>query len=112
MTTTAGPTPLTYNSYLRNLAVLAVINLETTPQGATQSVDPNFNQIIPQMLNYAELRIQRDLDLLPLQVVNDSYSLVAGDNVLQISVNDFVTVQNILVVDGTKKYPLIPTTKE
>jgi len=67
---------------------------------------------MPQMLNYAELRIQRDLDLLPLQTDNSSYSLTAGNNVLSLSVNDFVTVQNIAVLSGTQRTTLTPVTKE
>jgi hypothetical protein len=102
MTSVPGPTPLTYDSYVQTVSSMAVINPS----------DVNFTSMIPQMLNYAELRIQRDLDLLPLQTVNDSYVLTLGSNVLQISVNDFVTVQNILLVSGTQKNPLTPVTKE
>jgi hypothetical protein len=111
MTAVPGPTPLTYDSYIKNLAVLAVINTETVG-GSTRAVDPNFNQIVPQMINYAELRIQRDLDLMPLQTTNDSYLLTLGNNILQVSVNDFVTVQNILVVNGTVKKRMLPVSKE
>jgi hypothetical protein len=64
------------------------------------------------MLNYAELRIQRDLDLMPLQTVNNTYILSNGGNLIQISVNDFVTVQNIMLVNGTVKKHLVPISKE
>lgn len=111
MTSTPNTNPLTYASYLQSIATLAVINLQTV-SGMLRSVNPEFNSIIPQMLNYAELRIQRDLDLLPLQTDNDTYALAAGDNVLQISVSDFVTVQNVRVISGTKKLSLTPVSKE
>ena len=96
--------PLTYNSYVTAVGPMAVIASPTT--------DPNLTALMPQMLNYAELRIQRDLDLLPLQTDNSGYSLTAGNNVLSLSVNDFVTVQNIAVLSGTKRITLTPVTKE
>ena len=96
--------PLTYNSYVTAVGTMAVIASPTT--------DPNLTALMPQMLNYAELRIQRDLDLLPLQTDNSGYSLTAGNNVLSLSVNDFVTVQNIAVLSGTKRITLTPVTKE
>ena len=104
-------TPLTYNGYVNQIATLAVVNT-TTSGGVVSGVDPAFNTLIPQMLNYAELRIQRDVDLLPLLTSNSSYSLVTGSNLLQVSVNDFVTIQTISVVNGTATIPLLPTTKE
>ena len=55
---------LTYNDYVTQIGVLAVVNT-TTSSGVVVGDDTAFNAIIPQMLNYAELRIQRDLDLMP-----------------------------------------------
>jgi hypothetical protein len=110
MTAVPGPTPLSYDSYIKNLAVLAVINTETVG-GSTRAVDPNFNQIVPQMINYAELRIQRDLDLLPMQQ-QQSYALQVGVPSFAFPMNDFVTVQNMVVSGGGKYSALAPTTKE
>jgi hypothetical protein len=67
--------------------------------------------IIPQMLNYAELRIQRDLDLLPSQT-SRPYTLTIGNNQLQLGAYDFVTVQTITLNVAGVTYPLLPTTKE
>lgn len=103
-------TPLTYNGYLTQVATMAVVNT-TTVNGVVQGVDAAFNAIVPQMLNYAELRIQRDLDLLPL-LTSANYSLTSGNNVLAISVNDFVTLQTLSVVVGTQTLPLLPVSKE
>ena len=102
MTAATGPTPLTYDGYIAALGVL----------GVTDTAAAAFQTIVPQMLNYAELRIQRDLDLLPLQNTSSTYSLTAGDNVLQVAVNDFVTVQNVQYINGTKAVPLVPVSKE
>ena len=108
---TPNTTPLTYNSYVTQIGTMAVVNT-TTSGGVVVGVDSAFNNIIPQMLNYAELRIQRDLDL--LQSVNaKTYTLSYGNNQLQISVNDFVTLQTVEITgnDGSS-YSLTPVSKE
>lgn len=114
--TTPNTVPLTYNSYVTQIANMAVVGYTTVTNSSSNSivvgVDDAFNAIIPQMLNYAELRIQRDLDLLPSETKNTSYALTAGNNQISISPNDFVTVQTIQVTSGTAKIPLLPTTKE
>jgi len=107
---TPNTTPLTYNGYVSQIGTMAVVNT-TTVGGVVVGVDDAFNQIIPQMLNYAELRIQRDLDLLPSQTSN-TYTLTYGSNLLQISVNDFVTIQTVGIVQNGLTYPLTPVTKE
>jgi hypothetical protein len=89
---------------------MAVVNT-TTASGVVVGVDAAFNAIIPQMLNYAELRIQRDLDILP-SMTSNTYTLVPGNNILQISVNDFVTIQDLAVVNSGVNYPLVATSKE
>ena len=101
---------LTYNDYVTQVATLAVVNT-TTSSGVVVGVDTEFNNLIPQMLNYAELRIQRDVDLLPSQT-QQTYVLGVGSNLLQVPVDDFVTIQTISVVDGTSQIPLLPATKE
>ena len=60
----ANTIPLTYNLYVTQIATMAVVETQVVT-GVVTGVDQAFNDIIPQMLNYAELRIQRDLDLLP-----------------------------------------------
>jgi hypothetical protein len=111
MMSTPNTNPLTYNGYVTQVATLAVVNT-TTLNSVVVGVDAAFNNIIPQMLNYAELRIQRDLDLLNSRVVNTSYSLSASNPVVALSVNDFVTLQTVGVVSGTVTTPLLPATKE
>lgn len=106
--TTPATTPLTYNGYVTALATLAVINTSTV-SGVVQG-DANFQLAVPQMLNYAELRIQRDLDLTPARQENDTYTLTAGSNKLAISTNDFVTVENIIL--SASGQPLMPVSKE
>lgn len=99
--------PLSYNAFVTLIGVMAVVNTAEV-SGVVEGVDPYFNAIIPQMLNYAELRIQRDLDLLPL-LTSSAYAFTAGNNVLSISIDDFVTVQTVTV--GVNA-PLLPVSKE
>jgi hypothetical protein len=110
MTATPQTTPLTYNGYVTQVANMAVVNVQTTA-GIVVGVDEAFNVTIPQMLNYAELRIQRDLDLLPSQTTRP-YTLTIGNNQLQLGAYDFVTVQTIALSASGVTYPLLPTTKE
>jgi len=114
---TPNTTPLTYNSYVTQIGTMAVVNtVADSTTGIVSGVDPAFNVIIPQMLNYAELRIQRDLDLLNL-VTSNTYALTAGSQQLQISINDFVTIQTITGSFGNGSItpilpPLLASTKE
>jgi hypothetical protein len=84
--------------------------------GVNQGVDAAFSELIPNMLNYAELRIQRDLDFLQSQSSN-TYALTPGSNTLSIPIDDFLTTQTFevlqtsgaTVVNGT---PLLSVSKE
>lgn len=115
--TTPNTTPLTYNGYVTQIATMAVIQTTTVSGVVVGANDPAFNAIIPQMLNYAELRIQRDLDMLPALIANDTYSLTSNNNLLIIDPNDFVTIRSIIpkIVVGESLVngpPLLPCTKE
>lgn len=90
---------------------MAVVNYSTVG-GIVTPTDTAAQAIIPSMLNYAELRIQRDLDLLPSQIVVNTYSLSIGANMLSISSNDLQTIQTVSITSGTSQIPLLPTTKE
>ena len=108
---------LCYNDYITQIATLAALRTLTT--GNVVSFDdtgnqnnPGPNTLTPQMINYAELRIQRDLDLLPSLISNTTYSLSQGSNTVALSVDDFVTVRTITYVNGSQKIPLLPVSKE
>jgi len=112
---TINTNPLSYNAYIQQMGVMAVVNTSEV-SGVWQFNDPAGQTITPQMLNYAELRIQRDLDLLAARTSN-VYTLVAGNYVLQIPIDDFITVETveILVMNGTQQVnstPLVATSAE
>lgn len=93
--------PLTYDSYVSQMATMAVVS----------PTDPAFLEILPQMLNYAELRIQRDLDLLGSQTTF-TYLFPTGSNTINLDVDDLYTVQTVNVVVNGVPTPMLPATKE
>lgn len=96
-------TGLTYSTYVQQIATMAVVPV----------TDPNFTIIIPSMIDYAELRMQRDLDFLSTQTSNTSYSFTSGNNVLTIPSSGFVVMQTVEVIDGSgNSTPLLPIGKE
>lgn len=101
---------LTYNDYVTQLGTMTVVQTQTVG-GIVVGVDQAFNDIIPQALNYAELRIQRDCDLLP-SLTSNAYQLTPNVNTLIISIDDFVTIQTLGVTVGGSLMPLIPVSKE
>jgi hypothetical protein len=109
----ASVNPLTYNAYVTQIATLAVYNV-TTVSGVVTPVDAAFATIIPQMLEFAEMRIQRDLDLAQTMLAQQAYSVNTGSNSFTISTADFITVQNVQAQPsgGTQTYNLLPVTKE
>ena len=77
------------------------------------TTDTNFQIILPQMISYAELRMQRDLDFLSTQISNSSYSLTAGNGTLTIPTSQFVVMETFEVIDGSgSSAPLLPVGKE
>lgn len=112
---TAPTNPLSYNAYIQNVGVMAV---ETTTMnaGVCQFNSAPLQIIVPQILNYAEQRIARDLDLLSSQTSN-IYTLTTGANVFPLPVNDFQVVQTLEIVQISNgavvnACPLLPTSKE
>lgn len=118
---------LTYNTYVTQIAEMAVVSED----------DPNFQIIIPAMIQYAELRINRDLDLVStstsihgpefiLSAGNRNISLKDADGNNTIELPDgsgyFVVSEQLNLIlptgqtnpDGPDAYrqPLLPTTKE
>lgn len=107
------PTPLTFNSYVQQIATLAVVQYTAgTPYSFT---DAPSQAMLPQMLNYAELRIQRDLDLFQATATPATYSLSSGANLLTLGAYDFVAVQTLnakATSGGVVSSPLTPVSPE
>lgn len=113
--TAPATTPLSYNAYVQNLGVMAVA-LTQEISGVYSFVDPPLQTILPQALNYAELRIQRDIDFLTARAPNN-YTLTAGSNTLSIPINDFLMVDTIELTQTSgssvvNSAPLTPVSRE
>lgn len=85
---------------------------------AMDATDVDFPTIIPAIINYAEMRIYRELDLIAT-VFRDTSVVLTPSNQNAALPNSFVTVQgiNILTPVGgnpasAARTPLIPTSKE
>jgi hypothetical protein len=101
---------LTYSTFATELALLAVVS----------PTDDAFLSNLPSAINYAELRIYRDIDLLSTVMAVTGFSLMSGSNVLTLAEGDFVTLQNINVLTPVgqaspltaTRNPLVPASKE
>jgi hypothetical protein len=104
------PTGLTYTQYVTQIATMAVV----------ETNDPAFVTILPAMIDYAELRILRDLDMLSTITASASYSLTGGSRTISFPAADFVTLQqiNVLAPPGSSdpatatRVSLLPVAKE
>lgn len=108
---------LTYTTYKTQIAQMAVV----------AETDVNFLAILPMMLNYAELRICRDLDFLSTSAAlhGAGYQLTAGNRNLSFPIDlgngtSFVISEQINLItpvgqsdpDAGTRTPLLPATKE
>jgi hypothetical protein len=106
---------LSFNLYVQQIGILAVATTAETA-GLWAFIDAPLQGALPSMLNYAELRIARDLDTLSSQGSN-MYTLTAGQAVLPVPINDFLTVQTVEIVqtssgNAVNATPLVPASKE
>lgn len=84
---------LTYAEYVTTVATMAVVDPANT----------SFLAILPNAIDYTELRIQRDLDLLATVNSNTTFALTANQRALTFTQGTFVTIQdvNVLTPVGT-----------
>lgn len=100
-----------YAEYKKQIYVMAGYTVDSN--GSIASYDPNYEAILPELISYAELRIQRDLDFLSTQAVDTSLTFTIGNNVLSIPQSNFIVLQTIeAITAGGTSTTLLPTTKE
>src|ERR1700677_1042897 len=107
--------PLSFNSWVQTIGSMAVVQTQET-SGVWGFVDAPLQIVLPQILSYAEGRIQRDLDILAGQTSN-IYTLVAQNPIFGLPINDFFTVETleILYMNGSQvvnSSTLLPVSKE
>lgn len=96
---------LTYTQYKTALANLIPIS----------ESDTNFTTILPQVIEYAEQRIHRELDLLTAIVRDTSSTFTANSRNFTLPSNGgrFVNVEGVnVLVSGTRTYQLIPASRD
>ena len=106
----AQPTALTYNSLVTQVCLLAPYQYSLVA-GVVTPQQPEFTALIPMMLNYAEQRIQRDMELLNTQVMRGPYPLAVGSNQLSVPPSDLLVIQDVLVSIGGVPTPMHPVSK-
>ena len=112
----SGPNPLSYNAYIVQIARMGVYTYGNVGGVNQITDDSTIQDIIPMILNYAELRIARDINMLS-SMTSNSYTLTAGAPVFSLPVGDFLTVQTLEVCQTNngqvvQATPLIPVSKE
>jgi hypothetical protein len=99
-----------YSSYVTALATLAVVD----------PANSDFQELLPSIIDYAELRIYQDLDLLSTVSPQTGFSLSTGTRTLVLPIETFITLQdvNVLTPVGTSdpnagtRNPCLPVSKE
>jgi hypothetical protein len=85
---------------------------------AISTADTNFQEILPNIIDYAELRIQRDLDLLATITTTTALTTLNNRSVTLPSQIEVVQELNVIVPAGTTnpengtRVPLTPVAKE
>ena len=103
-------TGLTWTTYVNEMALLAVVD----------PTDTNFLANLPSTIDYAELRIYQDLQLLSTVTPVTGLSLAVNSPTLTIPISTFITLQDVNVITpvGTSDpavgtlNPCLPVTKE
>ena len=106
---------LTYTTYVQQVALMAAVG--SVINGIFTLSDPNFTQIIPTMIDYAELRIQREVDFLNTSA-QLTFSCTPNNQSLNLNTSSieypFVTIQNVGVQNPATGFvaQCTPVTKE
>lgn len=110
---THQPNALTYNGLITQVCLLAPYQYGLVSGVVTPSNQPEFTALIPQMLNYAEQRIMRDLNLNALHTgAPNVYTLAPPGGTLQIPAGDFVTIEAIIAYYGQGYQPVLPVSRD
>lgn len=92
---------LTYTTFKQTVANLLAISVS----------DTNFVGILPEVIEYTELRIQRDLDLVASISQTQGTNMVASTNIYALP-SEIQVLQEVRIDTGTDIIPLTPQAKE
>lgn len=107
--------PLSFNGWVQAVGAMAVVQTQVT-SSVWGFVDAPLQTVLPQMLSYAEAKIQRDIDALQARSSN-KYALTVSNNLLSIPVNDFLVIETFELTQVSNgvvvnSFPLVPVSKE
>lgn len=95
--------------------VCTALEIPLTPAvGMGPSGDANFNAIYPRAIEYIELRLQKELDLIGATVTDETGTLAANSRIFTLPTskgNFIVTTQISPGAGGTRQAPLLPTSR-
>src|SRR5882672_7862850 len=101
---------LTYNSFVSEIAALTVISSTVLVNG-----DNNFAGIMPGIIDYAEGRLYRELDLPVVSVIDTTTTCTSGNRAVSLSTDQgeilVITSLNLLTMPAsapTVRLPLLP----
>lgn len=85
----------------------------TDPTKAAPTSEPGFNAIWPRAVEYAELRLYRDLDFLAARVSDTSGRLASNQRTFSLP-SYFIVLEQVQVTDGNgnRQPPLLPVSKD
>jgi hypothetical protein len=100
---------IAYSDLTTALGELMVVTI-TNSASATPSNDPNFNNILPRIIDDAEQRIYRELDFLYDRTTDSSTALTANSRSATLpTANIFVVVQGVNVITPAATAPAAGT---
>lgn len=84
------------------------------PTTINPSSDPSFNAIIPRMIDYAENRMRRDIDILAAIVTDSSGNLTPNNRLFPLPGNGaFLVVSQITpIINGVRQPTMTPVSRE
>ena len=94
---------LTYTTFVSSLANMLVI--------PDYAADANYQAVIPNIIDDAEQRIYRDLDLLTT-IIKDTTGKLTPSNRAFALPQHFITTEAINIFVETHRWPLVPVSKE
>lgn len=107
---------MNYSAWINTIAdEMDVLQTILDPTLAAPSSDDNFNKILSACIDYAENRIQADLDLVATITLDNSGILTPNNRLftLPTSVGTFLVVQEVqITVGSTIQPPLLPVSRD
>lgn len=107
--------PLTYQSYITEVGSIIEEPVPSPFVPTAPYLDANYNAALPGSIDYAENRIQRDLDLLTTLTTDTTGVLTPSSRLftLPTDIGTYLTLFEVaLIIDGANQPSLLPASRE